>query len=204
MSRIILTDRIADFWEWFETHLPTVEAIIQNNNHPKFEWLIENLDQHILSMGKFKWQLDEPQDNYFSLVISPNSNRDLFAISQQIIDCSPPYEKWQFHASIPATGNTVFSVYNADMDSCTIDSQGWEMVLEQEDGQDYLLVLAKNLNHLDEDTRLVAVDLALTYRIGEALKITNLAGFDLVDEFAPNQQKTAFKIETLAQKLLSS
>lgn len=203
MSSFALVDQIDGFWSWFEVNQAVIEAVIHDNSHPELERIIENLDQHILGMGKLKWQLDEPIPNHFTFVISPNSNRDLFKITKQIIASCPAASQWQFFDSIPATGKLTVSLYNADMDICTVDTQSWEMILEpDEDGRDYVQILAENMDQLDEDTRLIAVDLALTNILGEALKINHLSGFDLVDELEINQHGRACTMEKLAEVLV--
>lgn len=203
MSAFALAHQIEDFWNWFEVNQTVIEAVIRDNSHPALERIIENLDQHILGMGKLKWQLDEPTPKGFTLVISPNSNRDLFKITKQIMAACPTSTQWQFFDSIPPTGELVVSLYNADMDVCTVDTRSWEMILEpDEDGRDYVQILAENMDQLDEDTRLIAVDLALTNILGEALKINHLSGFNLVDELEINQHGKACTMETLAEVLV--
>ncbi|MFT5819698.1 MAG: hypothetical protein ACI8ZM_000923 [Crocinitomix sp.] len=196
------SQQIDEFWEWFETSQPVLEAVVESNGHPKTEDLIQALDQHILGMGKIKWEIGNPQPNQFSFTLSPNNERDILKITKSIIAKAPHGKDWTFYYAAQATGALQLQVYDHNMDVQDIDAAEWLAQLSTTpEGHYELFVMAESMSHLDEDTKVIAADLIVTAIIGEETKIKRLAGFELVDFFDENESQNAFPLKNLSFEL---
>ena len=59
MNKNDLAQRIQDFWEWFDENRQVIEQVVSESLHPQTNYIVEQLDQHLLGMGKLKWQLEK-------------------------------------------------------------------------------------------------------------------------------------------------
>lgn len=203
MDRSKLNEQIADFWEWFGLNIEILKAVITTDHHPKTEGIIQGLDQHILGMGKLKWELGNPFDGQFTFTISPNNDRELLAITKAIIAQSPNDPNWKFLHAIEASNNYEIQVYDIDMDIQNVDAKPWRVILIPGADNRFEMVLEiANIEHLDEDTQLIAADLILTSLLGEENKVNYLAGLELTNEFEEEDAENCFPIQQLLFQLI--
>ena len=202
MEKPNLPKQIDDFWEWFNLNLPLLEAIIQVGGHPKTDDVVREMDQHVLGMGKIKWEIGNPQPNQFSLTLSPNNEHDLLEVTNAVVSEAPQINGWTFFYAAQATGKLQLQVYDHNMDVQSIDAKPWRVVLTDADaGKCELTLEAANIEYLDEDTQMIAADLVLTALLGEEEKINQLAGLELVFELEESDIEYCFPIAELPQNL---
>ena len=54
MNKNELAQRIEDFWEWFDENREVIQQVVSESQHPETNYIVEQLDQHLLGMGKLK------------------------------------------------------------------------------------------------------------------------------------------------------
>ena len=201
MYKLELNDRIDSFWEWFSLNQGILEAVVSGNHHEKTDYVIQNLDQHILGMGKIKWEVENPNTDIFVFTLSPNSDRELLEITRCIIQGAPQSPNWTFHYAKQANHQFTLQIYDAEMDIREVNSKNWEVVLNPAGDDKFELYLLADMDYLDEDTEMIAADLMLTNILGEEKKINSLVGLEIVDNFPPKLEKMRFSFIDLASKL---
>jgi hypothetical protein len=203
MNKNDLAQRIQDFWEWFDENRQVIEKVVSESLHPQTNYVVEQLDQHLLGMGKLKWQLENPQPFKFTLTLSPNNERKLLAITQSIVQNANKAHGWEYHHAIPGKSTYEVDLYDIEMEIRSITAHHWKVIpLIEPDGRYELLIDAPELFELDEDTQLIAVDLMLTDVLGEELKINCLSGFQIVEGVEDNQTDDVIPIQQLSQILI--
>jgi hypothetical protein len=197
-----LAQQIDDFWKWFENNQALLEAVIEAGGHPKTDEIVESLDQHILGMGKIKWQIGNPQPNAFSFTLSPNNQSEILKVTKAIISKAPQSSQWGFYHAAPATGELQLQVYDHNMDVQNIDANSWRAVIKNPGfGKIQLILEITNISHFDEDTQTIAADLVLNALLGEEKKINDLAGLELAFELEDQHKYQAFSILELLGRL---
>lgn len=167
--------KIKDFWTWFETNRALIEAVIAGDNHPKTQTIVEQLDHHILDLGRFKWMLDNPTALNFTFTLSPNNDSELYKKSRAIIADSPYFPNWTFYDHIQPIGLVPFEIYDAQMDIQEIDPTPWKFSLKETgDNRFDLTLLQTNCDRIDLETCEIAAEIALNNLIGEAMYIKKI------------------------------
>lgn len=198
MDKAILSNHAKNFWKWFEEHVELIEEVLQSTGHPKTEFIIQQLNQYILVMGNFKWDIKHPNENSFHFILSPNNNRELLNRSQRIIEEAPQLSKWSFFSAQPPTGELTVSLYDNEMDVQLVDAQNWNAILLPSSNNRFELIIEADTSwELDEDIQLIAVDLLLNQLIGEELKIKAFNGLEIVKRYDFNQNEEFFKLKDL-------
>lgn len=193
-----LEEQINKFWEWFGVNTQLIEEVLQNQGHVKTEYVIQQLDQHLLGMGKFKWDVKNPNENNFHLIISPNNDRELLKTAKVIVNNAILPENWMAFSGQQANGLLQISVYDEEMDICSVDATNWRaLLLPSAEGRFELVIEADTSWELEEDTQLIAIDLLLNQLLGEELKITALAGLEIVEELESEESEEAFPFKNL-------
>jgi len=159
----------ADFWEWFEQNHTVIEGVINGHQLDKRNAIIEALDQHILSFGRIKWVIDQPDDRSFQFILSPNRDPELWQITQEVIRQAPNIIGWRFLDALPANGNLQIEIYDDYMDTHTIDAHDWQPYVRKLSSGQWLFQLPQTANKtdLDPENFMVAVHIALTNVLGE-------------------------------------
>jgi hypothetical protein len=203
MNKNDLAQRIQDFWEWFDENRQVIELVVSEAQHPQTNYVVEQLDQHILGMGKLKWQLENPHPSSFVLTFSPNNERKLLAITQSIVQNANHAHGWVYHHAIPVKASFEVDLYDNEMEIRSITAYHWKVIpVIESDGRHELLIDAPELFDLDEDTQLIAVDLMLTDILGEELKINSLSGFQILEAVHEDQIEELIPIQQLSQILI--
>ncbi|MCC7453281.1 MAG: hypothetical protein IT222_03870 [Crocinitomix sp.] len=202
MNKNELAQRIEDFWEWFDENREVIQQVVSESQHPETNYIVEQLDQHLLGMGKLKWQLENPHESKFNLVLSPNNDRKLLEITRAIIQKANRHQDWEYHHAIPLKETFEVILYDNEMEIRTIIAHHWNVIpLIEADGRCELLIEAPELLDLDEDTQLIAVDLMLTDVLGEELKIKHLSGFQILEFVEDDQVEELLPLQQLRQIL---
>jgi len=192
-------DKIMKFWRWFVKSEKLIKDCIENESSTDREYVVDQLNEHILNIGTFAWDIGLNEDNFWFLTISPNGDRDLFEISQEIMGLAPTHLDWSFYSSKPAKNwDRKFSVYNDYLDVVEVDASPWNYIcFEEDDGRIELIIEAKNIQNLDSETALSAANQFVTNEIGEELKIQRIASVEIVQLFESEYQDTKYPISEL-------
>lgn len=191
--------KILQFWQWF-THN---EAIFRNPEMA--DRAKEMLDNQILSFGKFAWGIDEGTQKAYVFTISPNNDKKLLAVSQQMVQLAPNLPRWEFRACQPANPDWdfQFQMLNNLIVLQTFDAAEWEFVLIEE--QDYRVsveIKADNLHTLDMDDKIAATSRAVNQLIGEELRIKEIVSIKPVHRFDPRDQEWVYPMSEFRERFL--
>lgn len=186
-------DNILRFWQWFVKSEATIKECIENENSAHREYVIDQMNEHILSLGVLTWDIGLNDDENWFLTLSPNGNHDMLKVSQKIMIDAPEHMDWLFYASKPAKSwNRQFSIYDDNMDEAFIDASLWHyIVFEEEVGKLELVIEAKNIAHLDSEVAETAAEQFVIHELGELTWIKNVASVEIVhaleSEFEPTK-----------------
>ena len=102
-------DTILGFWQWFVKNERTIKECIENDNSVHREFVVEQLNERILSFGMLTWDIGLNEDDNWFLTLSPNGNKDILKISQSIMAEAPDHMDWIFKlVNLPKTGTANF------------------------------------------------------------------------------------------------
>ncbi len=192
-------DKIDAFWQWFVKNEAVIKECIDLDTSPNQSYVVNQMNELILDLGVFTWDMGlNEQDNWF-LMISPNGNADNLGISQQLIVEAPPHIKWQFHSSRPAKNwDRCFTVHSFDMQEMAVDASNWNLVaIDQDDNQLEIIIEAKNIGHLDPETSESAANQFLVGELGEELRINRIAKVQIVKSVDAVYEKEKVSVSKL-------
>jgi hypothetical protein len=189
-----------EFWQWFVKNESIIKQCITEPDNDSREFVIENLNNHILSFGPLKWDLGLNDANEWFFVISPNCDELLLSITSEIIEMAPTFLNWEFHDCVPAKEwNRQFSLYDHEMEILHVDASFWHYVAFAADDLVELIIEAPNLNYQQEETVAVAGNLFLMNEIGERILIERIAKYSLVPQLDEEDQDYKYPIRDLKE-----
>ena len=196
---MVIQSKIHQFWRWF-THN---EAIFRNEQTA--DKAKEMLDNQILAFGKFAWGIDQGVQKSYVFTFSPNNDKKLLALSQQIVQLAPNLPMWEFRYCLPAEQDWDFrfQMLNNLIVLQTFDAAEWQFVLIEE--QDYRIAVeirADNLDSLDMDDRKTAMSRAVNKLIGEELRIQEIASIKPVFRFDPRDRDWIYPMREFRERFL--
>lgn len=196
-------EKILKFWQWFVKNEGTIKNCIENESSADREVVVDQLNEHILSIGTLTWDIGLDDTNSWFLTVSPNGDKDLFKVTKEIMSYAPDHMNWVFYSSKPAKiWDRTFGVYNTDFDVVDIDASYWHYIaFEEEDGRLELIIEARNIIHLDYETALTAANQFVIHEIGEALKIERVASVEIVDQLDEEYEETKYSVDELKDHL---
>ena len=194
-------EKINNLWKWFYANNQQIIACMETGEGS--DYIVENLDNLILSMGMFSWEVGEGKTKPWSFTISPNGNKQLLLTSQQIIEQAPELDSWEFNPGKPAKEwERKFSIYDNNMDEQVVDATEWHYVaLMDEYGMIELMIEANNINHLDTETTTAAANLFINNEIGEVISIEKIAITTIVDELEDKHHNKKKAIQYLKKHI---
>jgi len=174
------SDKIDAFWSWFATNESAIVRAIEGESAS--ESVVENLDNLILDIGAFYWEIGPGINKPWCLTISPNENKDLLKISRQIVETALELDNWEFNYFKPAKDwDRTFVIYDDLMNEQQVDASSWNYVaLTHQDEMVALILEASNIQHLDKETALTAAGLVVLSEIGEEFRINKIAEVTIV------------------------
>jgi len=184
---------ISAFWLWFEDNLAHLRNVLSDPGHPSRDYVVDSLNNHLLAIGTFTWDIEAGHSRRWSLTISPNGNSELLQLSKEIVAMAPNLADWEFYyAKQPSRPELVLTVWDEEMNQQTVDANPWTYVLISVTGSCYdLLIEANNAAHIDEETLQTTADHLVTALMGEEAKITGIRSINLTDELSAAYQKQA-------------
>ncbi|WP_296151671.1 hypothetical protein [uncultured Flavobacterium sp.] len=174
----MMEDKIKKFWEWFSKN----ESMIAPDKITNA--LVDKLNDMILSMGDYDWEIREGKNKENMLIISPGGDPDLLESTQEIIKLSPNLKKWEFEYYKPAKAwDYRFSIDDGGL-TRMIDASDWEYVLLKFPGSNYdIIIKADSLKVLPEKYHFSSLNIILESILGEKKRLELIENIDLVTEF---------------------
>ena len=195
--------KIEYLWKWFIANEPQILEAVENGSAS--DHLVESLDNLVLDMGMFTWEIGAGQTKPWFFTISPNGDKDLLKVSRKIIAHAPDLKNWEFnYCKPPLDWDYQFNIYDGNMDLQHIDAAKWKYTpIHAENGKIELIIEAENINHLDHETALSAAELVVASELGEEAKIHKIESVDIVDQLDPEYAAKKSDIQDLKAYLLS-
>ena len=199
-------EKIMNLWCWFFANELRIRKSIDNNLREEQELIVQNLDNLILDMGRFSWDIGPGVDKAWSLTISPNGDKKLLEQTKAIIALAPELENWEFyHAKQAKSSDRMLALYDAKMDLQPVDTNCWHYaMLANKEGGYKLLIEATNIEHLDKETAHVAANLFVINEIGEEAKIRLINSIEIVKKFDKEYDSLKASIDKMKEFLLQN
>lgn len=184
---------ISTFWLWFEDNLAHLRNVLTDPGHSSREYVVDSLNNHLLAIGTFTWDIETGSNRRWSLTISPNGDPDLLELSREIVAMAPDLPDWEFYyARQPSRPELQLTVWDEEMTQQTVDANPWTYVLLPASGGAYdLLIEASNAAHVDDETLHTTADHLVTALMGEEAKITRIRSIDLTDRLSAAHRRQA-------------
>jgi len=184
-------EKILNLWRWFYANELKIRKSIENNLYDEQEVIVQNLDNLVLDIGRFSWDIGPTTTGNWSFTISPNSNKELLAETKEILSMAPTLDNWEFYFAKQARNwDYQLKIYDNEMNLRTIDTLEWNYVAIQEQNNGTRLILqANNINHLDSETANTAAHSFLINEIGEEAIIELIQSVKIVEKLENEQDK---------------
>ncbi len=204
MQKEALKEKIKLFWEWFVENEILMKDVVNDDLHDDRDFLINAMDNHVLDFGMFTWEIGQESNDLFFFTISPNGNSELLQMSKKIMTKAPGLNTWKFNYAKPAKNwNFQFNVFDDYANEHNIDASEWKFILLPYPGNKVKLIIeAKNIANVDDNTKDSAGNYVLTHTLGEECKINNIAAFEIVSAFENQDQSTGISIVNLQKEFL--
>lgn len=176
MAKDIANSKISSFWEWFETQEKRIRDILNDELHPEREELVQMMDNQVLSLGLFTWEMGPDGSNAFYLTISPNGDPELLRLSKSIVGASPAFPDWTFYYAKPIKEEPIeLKLYDEEYNLHFVNAQSWQFGLSlTSSGHVDITIVANNMKHLDQETRIGAGNLVISSLLGEECHILHV------------------------------
>lgn len=176
---VVNEKKVNGFWNWFiDNKFDLVPERISDN-------LISKLDDKILSLGDFSWEIREGFIKENMLIISPGGNIDLLPITKRIIELAPIIEDWEFsHYKPSKEWDYQLILYEESNVKKILNVKDWEYVLYKfKDGTFDIIFKTKNLNSSLQEEKVLVGDIVLESIIGEESSLKFIKNMEFVQEF---------------------
>lgn len=191
--------QIQQFWYWF----------IQNQENFKIiknpERIRDLIDNQVLIFGKLSWDIGRLENNKYAFTFSPNGDKKMFYITKKIVELAPNIPDWEFHYCKPPESDwdLQFDAYNTSYMLQKYDASEWSFVLiEEEDYHIRVDIKAADLESLDWEDKLIAIDMAVTKLLGEEVRIKEVHSVTLTHQFDPQDKEWIYPMEEFRKRFL--
>jgi hypothetical protein len=166
------------FWQWFSSHHKEFGENFDN------EEMLAELNDRIVGLGDFAWEIGPGTKNNNQLVISPGGNLDLLPVSKQIISYATTIPGWIFcYAKPPREWNLLFNFRIEDDVIIEVNASKWKYVLlRYEDMGFEIIVQTRDLKNLCENDKLIAAEILLDGILGEEVRMIHITNIEIVEE----------------------
>lgn len=191
--------QIHQFWYWFNQN----QAQFKNIQNP--ERVRELLDNQLLVFGKVSWGIDMPKKDEYVLTISPNGDEKLFYTIKRLVEFAPNLSDWDFRYCKPPEldWDFQFEAFNTFYILQKYDASEWSFVLiEEEDYRIRVEIKTPNLDSLDLEEKLIAIDMAVTRLLGEELRIKEVHSVTLTHQFEPEDKDWIYPMKEFRKRFL--
>jgi len=95
-------EKVESLWKWFNGNEQIIIDSINQKTDSEDDYIIENLNNLVLDIDLFTWEIGVGKNKSYSFTISPNRSKDLLKVSREVIRSAPKSDEWEFHYSKPA------------------------------------------------------------------------------------------------------
>jgi hypothetical protein len=170
--------KIEYFWNWFQKILPKLNAGDLKDD------LIDEIDNKVLNLGPFSWEIGPGLIQENSFVISPNGNIELLEQTRKIIDLAPKVAGWEFHCSKPPKNwNFNFSFLDDNNKEINVNANDWEYVLSRYPDKTFDIYIKGPYNSINEANISTAIEILIIGILGEEEYINKIRYIEAVKEF---------------------
>jgi hypothetical protein len=166
------------FWHWFSRHYNELGENFENDK------TLAELDNRIMGLGDFAWEIGPGTKDNNQLVISPGGNLDLLPITKQIVSSAMNIPGWVFiYAKPPKEWKLIFNFQKGNGEVIEINASKWKYVLlnYEDDGLEIILQTFY-LTNLSEEDKLIAAEILLDGILGEEARMLHITYIDIVEE----------------------
>ncbi|MEO1653531.1 MAG: hypothetical protein AAFU64_08305 [Bacteroidota bacterium] len=178
------SQKIEALWEWFCQYEQIILDFMEKDALEHRPFISENLDNLVLDLGKFSWEIGPGAEAPWYFCISPNEDQEFFLLSQRIMNEAPSLSSWEFYPSKPAKNwDRQLLVYDDLMNEIEIDAREWHFVAQQKpNGKYHIRLEASKLPLMDPETQREAAHKIILYEMGEAFKMTQVSEVEITDQ----------------------
>ncbi|MFT5778874.1 MAG: hypothetical protein ACI837_001831 [Crocinitomicaceae bacterium] len=200
---VIMKEKISAFWKWFVDNEQIIKDCLEDEASEDRVYVSDQLNELILDLGTFTWDIGLNDSNEWFLIISPNGNNERHKVSQKIIHAAPYELNWTLHSSKPAKNwDRKFKVYNSELDEVDVDAADWEYIaFDEDDGRVELIIEAKNIRLFDIDTAESAANVFVVNELGEYAKMQRVSKVSIVEAVEEEYADTKTAIRHLRRDL---
>jgi len=171
--------KINKFWSWFLSNCNDFGENFDN------ERLLDALDNQILSLGDFAWEIGPGMNKLNQLVISPGGDLNLLPSTKKIISYAINLPNWEFfYLKPPKHWNLIFEFEDENGILIGIDAREWKyLLLKYDDGMFEIVLQTNDLLKFNEDDRHIASKILLDGILGEEARMMFMNKVSVVGEF---------------------
>lgn len=164
------------FWQWFSNHHKELGENFDN------EKALVELDNQILDLGDFAWEIGPGIKGKNQLVISPGGNISLLPITKQIIANATNIPGWVFcYAKPPKQWQLLYDFRKENGDVIEIDASKWKYVLVRYEEGFEIIIQTNDLTNLSKEDKLIASEILLDGILGEEFRMLHITYIDIVE-----------------------
>jgi hypothetical protein len=194
-----MNNKYKHFWSWFIHNKQLFEE-------PEIsDKAIELIDQQINRLGDFTWEIGPGIIKSLSLTISPGGDRNLLAITREIVSQAPIIDNWEFYYAKPVKEWDNYFDVIIDEKKIGIDISNWEYILFRNDNGNYdIQIKPDNIPAilLSKENQIYGiVEMALESIIGEERRLEKIDDLEVVSEFDDDIKKNGISILNLQDHL---
>lgn len=186
------------FWNWFTE---SQSLLVPGKITPEF---INILNERILELGDFNWEIREGKHKNYMLIISPGGDLDLLQDTYTIINLAPELDNWEFIHYKPAKkwDFKLTMKPNSKINKKEVDVKKWEYILlDFSDGTYDIIIKADNLKLFNDNEKLTIADIVLESILGEELSLRLIKKVEFLEEFDKSDENKKNSIQVLKEHL---
>lgn len=170
-----------DFWSWFSGVVPQLQQQLDDDSVD--DGLLGELDQAILSLGDFGWEVGPDEDGSgYIFVLSPGSDLELLKEAEAVIAEAPRFARWRLFSCRPKkTGWTLkFLVYDEAGREFEFDGSTCEFKIVIEGGKSRVLLRGPGFRLLPGSRHHDAAGILLDGILGESARMKLVSSYEVV------------------------
>jgi len=197
-------EKILNLWRWFHTNELKIRESIEKNLRNEQEAIVQNLDNLVLDLGMFSWDIGPGKNKPWFFTISPNGDKELLAKTKKIMTDAPELDSWEFNYAKPAKKwDRILNVYDTEMELRTIDTSNWNYVtIKSESEEIEVLLEAENIAQLDNETANNTASLFVINEIGEEAKIEHISSVSIAGKLEDKYQSIKSNIDLFKNDII--
>lgn len=176
--------KITEFWNWFANNESELTSDVLSNQR------IEELNNKILDMGDFNWEVREGSQKRNMLIISPGGDLDLLPYTEKIIKLAPELPFWEFYHYKPRKEWDYKLALHTDNQGVKkmLSVEDWQYVLYKFSDKTFDIIFkADNLRGMSEDEKYIISDIVLESILGEEKSLKYIKQIEFVEQFGTKE-----------------